>query len=466
MATQAPRLRVTNNAGNTIRINNDWDIVFQTQLQNNIPNGVVGTFVVGTTQGLTTSIGSGNVNDVQWYVGNLGTPSCELITTVGTVSILNSTVTVTSPSTLQYNHTKGEDVTLVAFNAVDLFKNGTLLATIFLQPNQPYTTYKDVTGVITDSYSARYRNSKPATPVLGTMSGSTSPTTYGTTAGYVIDAARSAVGNVSLTDDFFISALNDARNIIDTDYSYGYLWDWRQKFNQPIRMVSGKNYIPLPSDIDFNTTNRSILTVRYTLNMLSGAVPLQYIDKENWNNGTWRSNGLDVVSYDGTNLVLNNTADLPTQGSLICSAIDSTGTMTISYTSNNINTNTISGITGNTRTINPGDQIWAAGANLAYPTGYTIFGNRLYFNTVIPNVLNNKSVYIDYYIAMTPIVDITDVVPEHYRNAYKHYLKFAAKRRRNDSIGTDDPDYKQFLNAIATVINNQSLNKDVTITNG
>ncbi len=56
---------------------------------------------------------------------------------------------------------------------------------------------------------------------------------------------------------------------------------------------------------------------------------------------------------------------------------------------------------------------------------------------------------------MDDIVFLTDEIPEHYRDLYIDYLKFAIKRRRDDSIGlNDDSNGKSFIQGLSIINGN------------
>jgi len=132
--------------------------------------------------------------------------------------------------------------------------------------------------------------------------------------------------------------------------------------------------------------------------------------------------------------------------------------MNVSYTSNNLVTNTLTGVTGVTRNIPANTQVWAY-STFSVPYFFTVFEDnlgvpKLWFDRPIPNGLQGKNLYLDYYKKIEDINFLSDVVPEHYRDIYKDYMKFAIKRRRDDSLGEDDQDYKKFMRGIANILGN------------
>ena len=73
--------------------------------------------------------------------------------------------------------------------------------------------------------------------------------------------------------------------------------------------------------------------------------------------------------------------------------------------------------------------------------------------------------FIDYYKKITDITNTLETIPEHFRDVYKHYLKYAVKKRRDDNVGEKDPDYQMFLRACNTVSNNHYTGQKVIIIN-
>jgi hypothetical protein len=278
----------------------------------------------------------------------------------------------------------------------------------------------------------------------------------------MILSVRKAVGNTSLTDDFFLSALNDARRIADTSFGYGRLNEWRHCFEYPIQMLAGTNFVNLPANMDFNETNRSLLAARFARQSVAANIPLKYVDKREWNQRAYLNRYSVTVgstTSGATSIVLSSTGDFPATGTImIATELPTQTIMSVAYTGNNLLTNTLTGCTGITRTIATGTQAWAY-STFSVPYFFTVFddqsGNhKLWFDRPIPQGLQGKNLYLDYYKQIQDLTFLSDVIPEHYRDVYKDYLKFAIKRRRDDSIGEDDQDYIKFMNGLSVIMGN------------
>lgn len=400
-------------------------------------------------------------------IGQIGSPNAECI---NVISGKTATVITTSTS-CSFAHQRGEPIQQVQYNQVIIESSTSptsgfsVIATINIQWSAEKTQYNDTAGTASTYYRQRFTNS-----VLGTFSdysnggvGVSQNDLGPTTASSIISSVRSAVGNTDLPDSFFISALNDARREADTKYGYGRMNEWRHKFDYPLQMLAGTNYVTLPSDIDFNETNRSLFQARYSRQGVAFNVPLRYVDKREWNLRAYLnrfSTTSSAVLSGATTLPLANTGDFGSSGTVTIATENPTQSlMTVTFTGNNLSTNTLTGCTGITRNISSGVQVWAF-STFSVPMFYTVFddptsgAHRLWFDRPIPASLQGKNLYIDYYKKIVDIVFMSDTIPEHYRDVYKDYLKFAIKRRRDDSLGEDDQDYKKFMRGIANIMGN------------
>lgn len=458
----SPILNVYNNDGNYIQVSNTLVTLATTYLSRDIAAGV-------TSLPVDNGVSFANGNVI--LLGQLGTENAEKLAASA------ATTTSVTVGTSSFPHSRGEPVQSIMYDQIEIStatsENGSysVLATISFQWTQLNTMYYHSAGTSSTWYKIKFKNS--ANSVASSYSSPAAPTSFGkTTVGYQIMAARKLTGNTSLDDDFFIAALNAARRLVDTNYRYGQLAEWRMKFDYPIKLLAGTNYVDLPSDIDFSSTDRSIVNARYSRNSVGANYPLKYIDKKSWNVRSWfnRYSFTEGATTSGsTSLVLENTGDFPASGTIyIATETPSQSILTVTYTGNNLVTNTLTGVSGITRNVADGVQVWA-NAPFTFPYFYTVFPNqssntsRLWFECGIPVALQGKNLYIDYYSTFEDIVYMTDTLPERYRDVYKSYLKFAIKRRRDDSIGEEDPDYKEFINGLNVIIGNPGTGQQLRI---
>lgn len=433
-------------------------VVGTTFLSKDFSSGTT-AFTVENTEQFTTANGL-------VVFGMIGSPNAELISVLSS----KSATVLNMGSGSSFNHSRGEPVQQVTYNQVIIESSSSptsgfsVIATINIQWSADKTSYNDTAGTSATYYRQRFYNSVTAVYSdysnggVGVSQNDLGPTT----ASSLISSVRKAVGNTDLSDEFFISALNDARRLTDTSFGYGRLNEWRHNFEYPIQMLAGTNFVNLPSNIDFNETNRTLLAARYARQSVAANVPLKYVDKREWNQRAYLNRYAtlpNAVTSGATTLTLSSTGDFPATGSVMIATEDPTQLiLVVPYTSNNLLTNTLSGCTGITRNIAAGTQVWAY-STFSVPYFFTVFndqdGNpKLWFDRPIPAGLQGKNLYIDYYKQIEDIVFLSDVVPEHYRDVYKDYLKFAIKRRRDDSIGEDDEDYKKFMRGLGIIMGN------------
>lgn len=399
-------------------------------------------------------------------LGMVGAANAELVPVISS----KTTTGLVLGSATSFSHQRGEPISQVTYNKVIIESSTsatgtfTVLATIDLQWSSDKTSYVDNNGTSSTYYRQRFYNSVTnkysdySNGGVGVSQNDLGPTT----AASLILSVRKAVGNTDLPDEFFISAINDARRIIDTNFGFGRLNEWRQVFEYPIQMLAGTNFVTLPSNIDFSETNRALLAARFARQSVAANIPIKYVDKREWNQRAYLNRYTTVpnqVLSGATSMTLTNSGDFPSAGTVMVATDDPTQLiMSVTYTGNNLLTNTLTGVSGITRNIPATTQVWAY-STFSVPYFFTVFEDnlgvpKLWFDRPIPNGLQGKNLYIDYYKKIEDIVFLSDVIPEHYRDLYKEYLKFAIKRRRDDSLGEDDENYKMFMRGIANVLGN------------
>lgn len=398
-------------------------------------------------------------------LGMVGASNAELITTFSkTASVINL------GTGCSYAHQRGEPIQQVTYDRVHIESSTsatgifTQIADIPLQWSSDKTSYVDTTGTSSTYYRQRFYNSVTvkysdySNGGVGVSQNDLGPTT----AASLILSVRKAVGNTDLLDEFFISAINDARRIVDTSFGFGRMNEWRQVFEYPIQMLAGTNFVTLPTNIDFTETNRTLLAARFARQSVAANIPIKYVDKREWNQRAYLNRYTTVPSQvliGATSIVLTNSGDFPATGTVMVATDDPTQLiMNVTYTGNNLLTNTLTGVSGVTRDVPANTQVWAY-STFSVPYFFTVFEDnlgvpKLWFDRPIPNGLQGKNLYLDYYKKLSDIVFLSDVIPEHYRDIYKDYMKFAIKRRRDDSLGEDDQDYKKFMRGIANVLGN------------
>jgi len=77
--------------------------------------------------------------------------------------------------------------------------------------------------------------------------------------------------------------------------------------------------------------------------------------------------------------------------------------------------------------------------------------------------MQGNYVYIDYYKKVDDVVALYQELPEHYREIYKWYLRYAIKYRKDISLESNDPDLKKFEDLVQALFNNLYTGQDTTI---
>lgn len=458
--------------GNAIVIPNDVQIQFSTFFSRD-----------------TTASAFNYVENAAYFVasqrvllGTVGASNAEFLTVSSVTVPTNAVPSAILFSSIPVNrHARGELVSQITYDQIEISSATTatgsysLVTTtlgsglIAMQINSANSIFLHSSGANTDFYKIRLKNS--ATGVFSAYSEPISPSSVVSgTAGYLIKSLKTTLGiddnDSNITDAFLLEALNESRRILDREYMTGLMKEWRQVFEYPIKMLAGCNFVTLPTNIDYSQTNRSVLAARYSSNSAGSSMPLRYVDKKDWNFATLQRRYTQITStaaIGATSIILDNSGDFPSAGSVQFQAENySQNILTISYTANNKDTNTLTGVTGVTRQITAGSQGWAYQTQ-AYPTLYTVIDGKLYFDSVIPQALNGINLFIDYYKALSDLATLSDTIPEHYSDIYKNYLRFAIKRRRDSTIGKEDPDYVRFLDAAKSTLNTDYIGQIIRI---
>ena len=348
-----------------------------------------------------------------------------------------------------------------------------VLSTSTFQVTQQNTVVFHAAGLTTTYYKLQWKNS--ISGALSDYSDPISVATYDpTSVANIVYPVLTAMG-VSENDPkinitFCISAVDDARKYTEAKL-YGIRHAWRQEFEYPIKILAGSNYVNLPDDIDFNETDRSMLAARFLIGNVLTPYNLRYIDKRSWNQIAFSVMGgytTVVAGIGATTLTLDSAGDFPdvAAGVAYVATTDYDQTiMQIAYTGVDLLTNQLTGVTGITRSIPAGTRIWSR-PTISQPIYYTVFDDKLVFDRIIPDSMQGNNLYIDYYKKLDTVENLYQLLPEHYREIYKWYLRYAIKYRKDIALGSDDPDLKKFEGLVTALFNNLYTGQDTTIITG
>ena len=77
--------------------------------------------------------------------------------------------------------------------------------------------------------------------------------------------------------------------------------------------------------------------------------------------------------------------------------------------------------------------------------------------------MQGNNLYIDYYKVIDVVENLYQELPEHYREIYKWYLRYAIKYRKDISLPANDPDLKKFEELVQALFNNLYTGQDTCI---
>jgi hypothetical protein len=457
-----PQITIKHSIGNTIDIPNQLDIKCSTYMSSNIAAGVLAVPVDNSTDFTSGSI--------LLLLSSIGAENCEIVT-----SASHTTLSFVTLATLMA-HNRGDVVSQLQYDQIVISKSATIdgvyvtLATQSIFTTQQSTVILDTTGLTTDFYKVQWKNS--LTGLLSSFSDPISVSTYpANSVATVIYPVLKAMGVSSedpkITAEFCLSAIDDARKYTQGKL-YGIRHAWQQEFEYPIKMLAGTNYCDLPDDIDFLETDRSLLACRFMIGNVLTPFNLKYIDKRSWNQIAFSVMGgitQSAALIGAVSVTLDSVGDFPNVASGVAYVATTGYTQTImqiAYTSVDLTTNQLLGVTGITRDIPAGTRVWSR-PTISQPIYYTVYDGKLYFDRILPDSMQGNNLYIDYYKKIDDVVNLYQELPEHYREIYKWYLRYAIKYRKDISLESNDPDLKKFEDLVQALFNNLYTGQDTTI---
>ncbi len=459
-----PQISIKHNIGNIIEIPNQLNASVFTYMSENLPIGV-------------TTIPVDNAIDFS---------SGTLIAFLGAIGLENAEFSYASAHTDQsitvaatkMPHNRGDLVTQVNYDQVVILKSSTIggsysnFATLNLFVTQQQTVSFDANGLTTDYYKVQWKNSQ-----TGNVSELSDPISV---LSYPLDSVGSIIFPVlrsmgvsendnKITTQFCIDSINDAREYTRMKL-YGIRHGWLSQFEYPIKVLAGSNFVELPDDIDFDETDRSLLSARFLLGNVLAPFNLRYVDKRSWNQTSWQVMGgltTTETAISATTIDVNSSGDFLRSsvngGVAYIATTDFDQLMLqIQYTNVNVITNQLEGVTGVDRIIPAGTQVWVT-PSIAQPLTYTVYDNKIWFDRILPDSIQGNNLYIDYYRKFTKVENLYQELPEPYREIYKWYLKYAIKYRRDNTLSTSDPDYVKFDGLVDALFQNLYTGQDTII---
>ncbi len=459
-----PQIEIKHNIGNIISIPNQLEVKVFTYIGTNLPLGTTAIPVDNATEFTSGSI--------LLLLGQMGAENCEFVT----ASAHTDQGFTTAATKLPKN--RGDLVQQVAWDQVVILKSATkngsytTFQTQTIQTTQQKTIVFDASGLSTDYYKVQWKNSQTA--AVSTASDPISVLAYpvNSVANAVINPVLNAMGisenDSKITTEFLIRSVDDARKYVRMKL-FGIRHAWLSEFEFPIQVLSGTNFVTLPTNIDFDESDRSLLAARFLVGNVLAPFNLRYIDKRSWNQISWQLQGgltMEDISIGATEVSLNSAGDFPAGATSGVAYVATTAfdqvLMQIEYTGVDLTTNKLTGVTGITRDIPEGTQIWSV-PSLAQPIYYTVYDGKIWFDRIIPDSMQGTNIYIDFYKIIEEVVNLYQVLDEPYREIYKWYLKYAIKYRKDITTPVSDPDNAKFEGLITDLFNNLYTGQDTTI---
>ncbi len=465
-----PQITIRHNIGNIIEIPNELNPKVFTYLSNNFAIGVTALTVDNAID-----FTSGSIITV---LGSVGAENCEF----GYASAhTDQGLTVTAT---KQPHNRGDLVTQVNYDQVVIAKCATIdgsystFATLTLFVTQQKTVQFDASGLTTDFYKLQWKNS--VTGDLSSFSDPVSVLSYpedslGSLITPVLRAMGVSENDPKITVPFCIDAMDDARKYVKMKL-YGTRHAWLARFEVPVKVLAGSNFVLLPEDVDFKDTDRSVLAARFIIGNVLAPFNLKYIDKRSWNQVAFNVGGSLTVgstAINATTIDLVSSGDFPpttNSGVAYIATTDFDQTiLQIEYTGVDLVNNQLTGVTGVDRIVPDGTQIWVT-PTIAQPITYTAYPadefnvrGKIVFDRIMPDTMQGNNLYVDYYRRFTKLADLYQEVPEPYREIYKWYLRYAVKYRKDITLAQSDPDYKKFEELVQALFDNLYTGQDTII---
>jgi len=392
--------------------------------------------------------------DEYFVFGNIGAEKTEIIKSHGSTTPTATTLTTATNSS--FSHQRGDRIQFIPYNQVVIEKSTdsgvtyAVLTTIDIRADASETYYNYTTGLATDYYRVRFKNSNDTT--YSSYSDGMIATGYlDNSAGSVIRKALIQLGEVIdndvITKEFLFESLNEGRREIDNDIGI-IRWPFRTSFDYDAgTVIAGTYTLAVPTDLRYKNTNENILSIRIG----KSKNPLIYLDKQELNSFY---SGVAHTTLDGavltadTEIGLTSSGDFDESGDIqIAAQAVNEEIDTVSYTDNDETTNEISGVTG-IRTAGHATltDVWQS-VSFGLPQYYTVDNGTIIFNVPFADDYDGENIWMDYYKDITDINSDTDLLDEPFYHIYIPWLKWKIKHRKDRSLAIEnDSDYKDWNN--------------------
>jgi hypothetical protein len=389
-------------------------------------------------------------------VGTLG----QLKTEIAQISGSPTSTTITLVSGLKFSHQRGDKITFIPYNQITYETSPdnvtfTAQSAISIQPDIAETYQQRTADASTTYYRFRFNNGATFSPYSDVLQATG---LADNSLGSIRNRSLRSIGEKisdNLTAEMLLEWLTEGRREVDRDQRI-LRWSFRQKFESILGQITpGTRSVNLPTDLRDPNTSANIFNFYIGLNKYPLTFQPKDIFEQNYLNMA-HTTVKNTASAGATSITLANSGDFPiiTSGtvSVTVSAQSVTGQIiTLTYTTNTVATGVLSGIPASGAGSIPAGGI-AAGSDVWYninsglPVYYMIDNGKAYFDMPFMNSLGGQNIYMDYYAAMSALVNDNSTVDEPEYDLYVSWLKWKIKyRKANGNIDKDtDPDYKEW----------------------
>lgn len=321
----------------------------------------------------------------------------------------------------------------------------------------PYTDFV-VTGTTYAFYAARFQNSLSTTTYYSGYSDGVASTDFTfKNVGFII---RTALDNLNekISDKISLAWLYDQVYLGELDIAKRLKrWSWLIEPDYDMgNLTTGDRSMSLPSDIEDNQTNKSILGLR-----IGNGENLWYMDRaefEDSQSGVSFTTMSSTAAVGATTLVLTNSRDFADSGS-----VNIAGTL-YAYTGNTRATNTLTGLTALAAEITSGTNVWKE-VTFSEPLRYTVVDGTVVWECPIDSTLTGRNVWLDYYKTPVRVNSDSDDVTVNDSDAVRLYIERAIQNKKmNGALPADHISNILYEQRVKLLIQNELTGQKIRIT--
>jgi hypothetical protein len=413
-----------------LRINNSNILVSNLGLTDDqITTRLVDDYASGSASINVASIQGISVGKII-LIGNFGDSTSEIIR-IHTVTA-PSVQTITLASNTTKDHYSDTPVTILDFDQIEFSRSTTLsgsksvLATQSINSDRIDSLYKDLTN--TTGYAfARFKNSYTSSYSsysTGVNYSSSDVSILNNILKQACNDASVEVGGQYSTEQMLIDDANDCQDTITN-------FDWKFELvrnDTSLSAIQYENTYSLNSltyELKYPAISQGIKSVKF------GSTPLQLIDNNEMDDllkSVVRTTVATQAGIGDTSIVVTNSNELNSTGTVYINGLS------ISYTSKDDTTNTISGISAATITsIIPVDSIVWQNISLGIPTKYTIsIENELILDRPISSTYAGFPINVEYLKKLTRFTDFSSTTEVPFVDVFTLFVSAKIEKRKRN----------------------------------